>query len=78
MPEKYWNLKLPHKLPPKKQPLSVTGLPMLGYMEQSVANAISKACTAAGNFKPKYPFLSATKSALVYVAFHLKGELSGY
>ena len=65
---------MPHKLPPKTVPITVTGLPMLGYMEQSVAHAIQKALTAAGNFKPKYPFLSATKSALVYVAYHLKGS----
>ena len=74
LPEKYWNLTLPHKLPPKKQPLSVTGLPMLGYLEQTVASAIIKSLTAVGGNKPKHPFLSATRSALVYVAFHLKGK----
>ena len=73
LPEKYWNLKLPHKLPPKKQPLPVTALPMLGFMEQTVATQIIKACTAVGNFKPKYPFLSPSKSALIFVAYHLKG-----
>ncbi|XP_075253347.1 adenylate kinase 9-like [Convolutriloba macropyga] len=74
LPEKYWNLTLPHKLPPKKQPLSVTGLPMLGYLEQTVASAIIKSLTAVGGNKPKHPFLSATRSALVYVAFHLKAN----
>ena len=66
---------LPHKLPPKKDPLPVSGLPMLGYMEQTVATAITKALTAVGCFKPKYPFLNAKRSALLYVAYHLKGEL---
>ena len=47
---------------------------MLGYMEQTVSQAITKALTAVGNFKPKYPFLSATKSALIYTAYHLKGN----
>ena len=48
---------------------------MLGYMEQTVAHAITKALTAVGTVKPKYPFITATKSALVYVAYHLKGKL---
>jgi adenylate/nucleoside-diphosphate kinase len=72
LPERYWNLKLPKKLPPVRQPLPVSTLPMLGYMEQSVADAIIKALTAVGCQKPKYPFLSAQKSALLYVAYHLK------
>ena len=73
-PEKYYDLKLPHKLPPAKEPLPVTGLPMLGYMEQSCATALVKALTACGNFKPKYPFLCSSRSALMYVAYHLKGK----
>ena len=67
-------MKLPHKLPPKQVSIPVTNLPMLGYMEQTVAHSIQKALTAVGNFKPKFPFLSASKSALVYVACHLKGQ----
>ena len=47
---------------------------MLGYMEQSVATALTKALTAVGCFKPKYPFVDAKKSALLYIAYHLKGE----
>ena len=47
---------------------------MLGYMEQSVATALAKALTAVGCFKPKYPFVDAKKSALLYIAYHLKGK----
>ena len=47
---------------------------MLGYMEQSVATALTKALTAVGCFKPKYPFVDAKKSALLYIAYHLKGK----
>ena len=50
---------------------------MLGYMEQSVATALTKALTAVGCFKPKYPFVDAKKSALLYIAYHLKGKSDG-
>lgn len=73
-PDYYEVSHLPAKLPPPKQPVSVTSLPMLGYLEQSVATSIINALTAVGAQKPKYPFLSSTKSALIYVAYHLKGE----
>lgn len=46
---------------------------MLGYLEQTVATAIINALSAVGSAKPKYPFLSSTNSALLYVAYHLKG-----
>lgn len=73
-PEIYGSLKLPHKLPPVKSPMNVFTLPMTGYLEQTVAELIKKALTEAGNFKPKFPFLSPTKSALLYVAYYLKGN----
>ena len=66
---------LPTKLPPLKQPVPVTSLPMLGYLEQTAATAIINALSAVGSLKPKYPFLNSTKSALIYVAYHLKGML---
>uniref|UniRef100_H2ZK16 Uncharacterized protein n=1 Tax=Ciona savignyi TaxID=51511 RepID=H2ZK16_CIOSA len=71
-PEKYCNLRLPQKLPPKKQPMDIINLPMLGYLEQRASTSIIKALTSVGCFKPKFPFLSVKKSALFYVACHLK------
>lgn len=63
---------LPTKLPPPKQAIPLTSLPMLGYLEQSVATAVINGLSAVGYFKPKYPFLTAKASALIYFAYHLK------
>ncbi|XP_077158489.1 adenylate kinase 9 isoform X2 [Paroedura picta] len=72
LPEKYWNQTLPHKLPPKKEPVLLTALPLTGYLEQGVATALIKAMNEVGCLKPKFPFLSVKKSALLFIAYHLK------
>ncbi|KAM4771030.1 adenylate kinase 9 [Rhinophrynus dorsalis] len=74
LPEKYWNLKLPSKLPPKMEPIMLTSLPLTGYLEQGAAMALIKALNEVGCLKPKYPFLSVKRSALLYIAFHLKAH----
>ena len=73
-PEIYAVLKLPHKLPPVKSPLNLFQLPMSGYLEQTVAELLIKSLTHLGSYKPKFPFLSPTKSALLYLAYYLKGS----
>lgn len=72
-PEVYSILKLPNKLPPIKKNINLLELPMTGYLEQTVAELLKKALSQVGNFKPKFPFLSPTKSALLYIAYYLKG-----
>ncbi|XP_064454047.1 adenylate kinase 9 isoform X2 [Mirounga angustirostris] len=72
LPEKYWSQKLPYKLPPLKEPIHLTSLPLPGYLEQGIATSLIKAMNAAGCIKPKFPFLSIKRSALLYIAFHLK------
>ncbi|CAL8315928.1 unnamed protein product [Lota lota] len=72
LPETYWDQKLPNRVPPICEPFRLTSLPMLGYLQQGVAEAIIKAMTAVGCLKPKYPFLSLKTSALLYMPFYLK------
>uniref|UniRef100_A0A8C8BCM2 Adenylate kinase 9 n=1 Tax=Otus sunia TaxID=257818 RepID=A0A8C8BCM2_9STRI len=74
LPEKYWNLKLPRKLPPIKEPIPLTALPLAGYLEQGAATSLIKALNEVGCLKPKYPFLSVKKTALLFVACHLKAH----
>ncbi|KAM6323455.1 adenylate kinase 9 [Aegotheles albertisi] len=74
LPENYWNLKLPHKLPPTKEPVLLTALPLAGYLEQGAATSLIKALDEVGCLKPKFPFLSVKKTALLFVACHLKAH----
>ncbi|XP_053828617.1 adenylate kinase 9 isoform X1 [Vidua macroura] len=74
LPEKYWNLKLPYKLPPKKEPMLLTTLPLPGYLEQAIATSLIKALHEVGSLKPKFPFLSVKETALLFVSFHLKAH----
>lgn len=67
---------IPSKLPPLKQPVPVTSLPMLGYLEQTAATAVINSLSTVGAMKPKFPFLSSTSSALVFVSYHLKGKIT--
>nr|XP_034380594.1 adenylate kinase 9 [Arvicanthis niloticus] len=71
-PMQYWDQKLPRKLPPLKESIHLTSLPLPGYLEQGTATSLIKAMNAAGNLKPKLPFLSVRRSVLLYIAFHLK------
>uniref|UniRef100_UPI00358F4386 adenylate kinase 9-like n=1 Tax=Myxine glutinosa TaxID=7769 RepID=UPI00358F4386 len=72
LPEVYSSVTLPKKLPPKKEPLGLTALPVLGYLEQSVGKALTRALTLVGTVKPKLPLVSIKRSALLYTACTLK------
>ncbi|VDM33457.1 unnamed protein product [Hydatigera taeniaeformis] len=68
----YGDLKLPNKLPPMKVSTSVDELPLPGYLEQTVAYVLRNALAMCSKFRPKYPFLSPERSALIYMALQLK------
>ena len=48
-------------------------LPILGYLEQGAASSLIRALTEVGCFKPKFPYMSVRRSALYFIAMHLKG-----
>ncbi|KAI8894618.1 hypothetical protein BC833DRAFT_604251 [Globomyces pollinis-pini] len=73
-PWKYCNLTLPTKLPPPTVSIPLTGLPIVGYLEQAVAGSLTKALLEVGNFKPKYPYKTITESASEFLALHLKAN----
>jgi adenylate/nucleoside-diphosphate kinase len=72
-PWKYCNLQLPTKLPPPPAPIPVSGLPIAGYLEQTLANALSQAVLTVGQVRPKHPFRSLPQSASEYLGLYLKG-----
>uniref|UniRef100_A0AAV2K976 Nucleoside-diphosphate kinase n=1 Tax=Knipowitschia caucasica TaxID=637954 RepID=A0AAV2K976_KNICA len=71
-PETYWDQKLPNKTFPLCETLPISSLPNIGYLEQGVSVSVIKAVSAVGCLKPKYPFLTVQKSAILYVAYYLK------
>ncbi len=72
-PEIYADQKLPTKLPPRKGDIPVTDLPLIAFLESSVAGVLNQALIAVGTEKPKYPFNSLSKSASQYLALYLNG-----
>ncbi|KAI8824321.1 uncharacterized protein EV422DRAFT_519744 [Fimicolochytrium jonesii] len=73
-PWKYASLVLPAKLPPRQTPIPVGNLPLVGYLEQTVATRITEALLAVGKVRPKHPFKSIDASAVEYLALYLKGN----
>ena len=73
-PDRYINLSLPSKLPPKPVHIPFTSLPTGGYLEQGISKLFVEAIDAVGRKKPKYPFISVTQSALLFVSIYLKAS----
>ncbi|KAJ3273051.1 adenylate kinase [Terramyces sp. JEL0728] len=73
-PWEYADLKLPMKQPPPDAPLPISGLPVVGYLEQTIATSLSNALISVGNFKPKYPYKDVHSSANEFIALYLKSN----
>jgi adenylate kinase family enzyme/YHS domain-containing protein len=73
IPWKYAKQSLPIKLPPPNAPIPLAGLPVVGYLEQTIATSLTKGLLSVGKAKPKHPFKSIEASARLYLAYHLKG-----
>lgn len=69
-------MKFPKKLPPDPVSLPLNQLPILGYLEQTVATVLMNSLRLFIDFKPKHPKLSASKSAVKYMALFIGGLLS--
>ncbi|KAI8610211.1 hypothetical protein BC830DRAFT_766968 [Chytriomyces sp. MP71] len=67
-------LELPAKLPPKRVDIPVAGLPLIGYLEQSVARALIDALEQLGKARPKYPYKTLSRSAAEYLGLYLRGK----
>ena len=53
----------------------MTGLPVIGYMEQTVSSTLTEALVACGKLKPKFPYQSIEASAVEFLGLYLKGIL---
>ncbi|KAJ3245876.1 adenylate kinase [Chytriomyces hyalinus] len=74
MPWAFANLELPKKLPPKIVQIPVGQLPIIGYLEQSVARSLTDAMTEVGKSRPKHPYKSLSASASEYISYYLKSK----
>ena len=59
-------------------PIPIGSLPLIGYLEQSVARSLTEALNAVGKVRPKYPYKDLQKSASEFIALYLKGAASNY
>lgn len=55
-----------------KKSLPLNSLPIIGYLEQTVAVIITEACISVTVHRPKYPGLTFQLSALLHIALYLK------
>ncbi|KXS20102.1 hypothetical protein M427DRAFT_402292 [Gonapodya prolifera JEL478] len=70
----YTNFRAPSSLPLRKIVVPLSQLPMVSYLEKTVASAVMSAISSVARVKPKFPYKSLDASAAEYVGLYLKGE----
>ena len=73
-PWMYDRLTLPHKLPPPPGDFDVGSLPIVGYLEQTLARTLADSLTVVAKVRPRFPYLGVKESALKYLALHLRAN----
>jgi len=74
-PVPFTKLKLPTKLPPRKDDdFDVNLLPLAGYLEHSVVKALTDGLISLGTCKPVFPYMGTKESAMKYLALYLRAH----
>jgi len=71
-PWEFTGLKLPVKLPFDKQPVDLAKLPLVGYLEQTVADNVTEGLLELGRACPRFPGLGNKESGLKFMALYLR------
>jgi hypothetical protein len=75
-PSLYVNLKFPKKLPPPQTNITLSQVPIIGYMEQTCGTVLVDAFKLLIDFKPKFPAMNSKNSVLLYLSIYLKGRIN--
>ncbi|KAI9168494.1 hypothetical protein H9P43_007866 [Blastocladiella emersonii ATCC 22665] len=73
-PDPFVHQKLLKKLPPRVAPVPLASLPANVFLEKTMQKTITAALDRVGTVRPKFPFMSMTASALLYIALTLKAQ----
>ena len=73
-PEKYASIPVPTKFPPPPDPIGENELlNIVPFLESEVGPYLLRALMELLEFRPKYPLLGYSESALTFIATYLKG-----
>jgi len=76
-PHLFAALKMPIKLPPDALPVVLDKLPLPGYLQHTVVDAISEGLLALGQAAPRFPGVDNRESATKFLALYLRSRNAG-